>query len=320
VKIIIMDGKALNPGDMSWSDFEEYADVTVYEAVDYNDKAQIIERISDADAILINKVPIDEEILAAVPNLKYIGVSATGYNIVDIDAANRHHVTVTNIPAYATNAVTQFTFALLLEVASQVGVHNASIHAGEWQKAGTFSYWKTPLMEIHGKTMGLVGYGNIAQSVAKVAEAFGLQVIYYNHRPKTPTTATQIQVSLDELYAQADFISLHLPQNADTVNMINAESVAKMKPTAILINTARGGLVEPHAVAEALNAGKLAAYAADVQTEEPIEDGNPFLTSKNTYLTPHIAWAPIETRQRLLQISIDNFAGFVKGESQNVVS
>lgn len=320
MKIVVLDGHALNPGDLSWQGFEAYGEVEVYDRTSYTNKQEIIERIGSAEAILTNKTPIDEEVLAAVPQLKYIGVVATGYNVVDIAAARKRGIPVTNIPAYGTDAVAQSTFALLLEIANQVGVHNQSVHQGDWQNSIDFTYWKTPLMELRGKTIGLIGYGEIAQTTATIAHAFNMQVIYWNHRAKEAQAEWAQQVSLEELYHQSDVISLHVPQTAETEQMINQETIQQMKDGVILLNTARGGLLDEAAVAEALNAGKIYAAGVDVVSKEPMAADNPLLKAKNCFITPHIAWAPVETRERLMGIAVDNFAAFIHGTEKNVVN
>ncbi len=319
MKIVVLDGYALNPGDLSWQGFEELGEVTVYDRTSYTDKQEIIERIGDAEAILTNKTPITADVLKACPQLTYIGVLATGYNVVDLAAAKEQGITVTNIPSYSTNAVAQATFALLLEVTNQVGHHNRSVHQGDWQTSKDFSYWQTPLMELAGKTIGLIGYGAIAQAVATIAHAFQLKVIYFNHRPKPAQADWAKKVSLAELYQEADIISLHVPQFPETEKMIDRTALAQMKSSAILINTARGGLIDEAAVAEALQTGQIAALAADVVSKEPIAADNPLLKAPNCYLTPHIAWAPVETRRRLMGIAVANLSGFKAGTPQNVV-
>lgn len=319
MKIVVLDGYALNPGDLSWQGFEELGEVTVYDRTSYTDKQEIIERIGDAEAILTNKTPITADVLKACPQLTYIGVLATGYNVVDLAAAKEQGITVTNIPSYSTNAVAQATFALLLEVTNQVGHHNRSVHQGDWQTSKDFSYWQTPLMELAGKTIGLIGYGAIAQAVATIAHAFQLKVIYFNHRTKPAQADWAKQVSLAELYQEADIISLHVPQFPETEKMIDRTALAQMKSSAILINTARGGLIDEGAVAEALHTGQIAALAADVVSKEPIAADNPLLQAPNCYLTPHIAWAPVETRRRLMGIAVANLSGFNAGTPQNVV-
>lgn len=319
MKIVVLDGYALNPGDLSWAAFESLGDITVYARTSVTDQQEIVQRIGDAEVVLTNKTPIDESILAQVPQLKYIGVIATGYNVVDIEAAKKRGILVTNIPAYGTEAVAQFTFALLLEIVNQVGLHNESVHQGDWQKSVDFTYQKAPLIELKAKTIGLIGYGAIAQTVAKIAHAFEMKIIFWNHHPKeSPDWAEQ--VSLDELYQQADIISLHVPQTNETQHMIDQSAITKMKDGVILINTARGGLLEESAVAAALNTGKIYAAGMDVVAEEPMNPENPLLTAKNCFITPHIAWGAKETRARLMAIAADNLVQFLNGKPKNVVN
>lgn len=319
MKIVVLDGYALNPGDLSWAAFESLGDITVYARTSVTDQQEIVQRIGDAEVVLTNKTPINESILAQVPQLKYIGVIATGYNVVDIEAAKKRGILVTNIPAYGTEAVAQFTFALLLEIVNQVGLHNESVHQGDWQKSVDFTYQKAPLIELKAKTIGLIGYGAIAQTVAKIAHAFEMQIIFWNHHPKeSPDWAEQ--VSLDELYQQADIISLHVPQTNETQHMIDQSAITKMKDGVILINTARGGLLEESAVAAALNTGKIYAAGMDVVAEEPMNSENPLLTAKNCFITPHIAWGAKETRARLMAIAVDNLVQFLNGKPKNVVN
>ncbi|MEO1773132.1 D-2-hydroxyacid dehydrogenase [Candidatus Enterococcus ferrettii] len=320
MKIVVLDGHALNPGDLSWKGFERFGEVSVYGRTSYTNIDEIVERIGEAEVILTNKTPIDEEVLSQTPNVRYIGVIATGYNVVDTEAAKKRKITVTNIPAYGTDAVAQFTFALLLEITSQVGLHNQSVHGGDWEKSIDFTYTKTSLMELRGKTLGLIGYGAIAHATAKIAHAMNMEVIYANHRPKPSEEEWLSQVSLSELYQRSDIISLHIPQTKDTAGMINEESIMKMKDQVILLNTARGGLLDEQAVADALNEGKIAAAGVDVVSTEPIQADNPLLKAKNCFITPHIAWAPVETRERLMGIAVDNLAGFLNGKAQNIVN
>jgi glycerate dehydrogenase len=316
----VLDGYALNPGDLDWQGFEAFGEVTVYDRTSFTDKQEIIDRIGEAEAILTNKTPIDEEILSAVPKLKYIGVVATGYNVVDVAAARKRKIPVTNIPSYGTDAVAQFTFALLLEIANQVGVHNASVQQGEWQRSTDFTYQKTPLMELRGKTIGLIGYGEIAQATATIAHAFNMKVIYWNHRPKKAQEDWAKQVSIEEIYQQADIISLHVPQTSETEKMINQKTIARMKEGVILLNTARGGLLDEAAVADALNRGQIFAAGVDVVSKEPMTKDNPLMSAKNCIITPHIAWRPLETRERLMEIVVDNFAAYLAGKEKNVVN
>ena len=312
MKIVVLDGYASNPGDLSWEALEQMGELTVYERTK---PEELHERIRDAQIILLNKTPMNAAAFEAAPKLKLISVLATGYNIIDLEAAKAHGVRVCNAGSYSTNAVAQMTFALLLEATQQVGSHDAAVKAGQWSESKDFCFWNRPLMELVGKTMGLVGFGAIAQQVAKVAEAFGMRVLYTTrHKHEDPR-----YVSLDTLLEQSDVISLHCPQTAENLKMINPNSLSKMKDGAILINTARGGLVDEEAVYTALEQGKLAYYAADVVSQEPIRQDNPLLRAKNCYLTPHIAWAPKETRQRLHSINEENVRAFLSGYPQNVI-
>lgn len=312
MKIVVLDGYASNPGDLSWEPIAAMGDLTVY---DRTAPHELHERIKDAEIILLNKTPMNAAAFEAAPKLKLISVLATGYNVIDIEAAKAHGVRVCNAGSYSTNAVAQMTFALLLEATQQVGSHDAAVQAGQWSRSKDFCFWNRPLMELAGKTMGLVGFGSIAQAVAKVAEAFGMRVIYNTRRSHDDPR----YVSLDTLLRESDIVSLHCPQTAENLKMINPDTLGRMKDGAILINTARGGLVDEEAVRAALETGKLAFYAADVVSKEPIATDNPLLGAKNCYLTPHIAWAPKETRQRLHAINEENIRAFLAGTPQNVI-
>lgn len=320
MKIVNLDSYALNPGDLDWTPLKKLGDCTFYDRTPIDDDREILKRIGDAEIVLTNKTPLDKKTIISAPNLKYIGVTATGYNIVDINAAREAGIPVTNIPTYGTDAVAQFTFALLLEITSQVGLHNNLVHDGRWTTNPDFTFWVKPLMELKGKTIGLIGFGSIARKVAEIASAFSMNVIFYNHRLKTGIPGYVKQVSLDELYQNADIISLHVPQVPETTGIICRESIAKMKDGVILINTARGGLINEEDVAQALNNGKISAAGIDVAQKEPIPADSPLLTAKNCYITPHIAWAPRETRNRLLEIAIDNLKAFLNGNEINVVN
>ncbi len=319
MKIVDLDGYGLNPGDLSWDGFKQFGEFTNYDRTGDTD-AEILGRIGDAEVVLTNKTPLNRAVIMAAPKLTYIGVLATGYNVIDLTAANEKHVVVTNIPSYGTDAVAQHTFALLLEIVNQVGLHNAAVHQGEWSRSQDFTFWKTPLISLTGKTFGVIGYGRIGQAAAQIAHAFGMNVIFYNHHPKPTTVPWVKQVTLDELYAQADIISLHTPQTPATEKLINQEAIAKMKPGVILINTARGGLLNESDVAAALNDGRIYALGADVATQEPINADSPLLTAKNAFITPHIAWAATEIRERLMGIAVNNLKAFVAGKPVNVVS
>lgn len=320
MKIVVLDGLGLNPGDLDWHILDQFGEVVVYDATPYDDKDEIIKRLAGADVALVNKVPITSDIIDASPDLKAIAETATGYDNIDVDYAKTKHIAVMNVPTYGTDAVAQFTFALLLAVTSRVKQHDDLVHEGEWAKAGRFSFWDAPLMELKGKTLGLVGFGKIAQAVAKIALAFNMRVIFYNHQPKEVFDDTIKQVDLKTLYAESDIISLHVPFTPEMSEFINADTIGQMKDTAILINTARGKLINDADLAVALNSGQIAYAALDVATQEPISDNSPLLTAKHCYLTPHIAWAPLETRQRLLDIVVANIQGYLKNDPQNVVN
>ncbi|WEV44276.1 D-2-hydroxyacid dehydrogenase [Lactobacillus sp. ESL0684] len=319
MKIVNLDSYALNPGDLDWSELEKIGNCTFYDRTPVDDDQEILRRIGNAEIVLTNKTPLDEAVITAAPRLNYIGVTATGYNVIDLNAAKKAGVTVTNVPTYGTEAVAQATFALLLEITNQVGLHNQLVHDGKWSSNPDFTFWAKPLMELQGKTLGLIGFGAIAQKVAEIGHAFGMKVIFYNHRPKTVPAAWVEQVSLAQLYAQSDVISLHVPQTTQTTNLIDAAAIKQMKADVIIINTARGGLINEADLATALNNGQVAAAAVDVAQTEPIPAESPLLSAKNCYLTPHIAWAPQETRERLLAIVVDNLIAFLKHERLNVI-
>ncbi len=318
MKIVVLDGCAANSGDISWDDLAQYGELTVY---DRTDDADVIARIGDAELITTNKTVIDRHTMESCPKLKYIGVLATGYNVVDLDAAKEHGIVVTNVPAYSTDAVAQFTFALLLELANQVGVHNSSVKDGGWVRSKDFSYSVMPTMELYGKTMGIIGYGSIGQRVADIAHAFGMKVLVSSRTEKKLPEGGWIRwVSREELFAEADVISIHCPLFPETKGMINREAIGLMKRTALVINTARGGCIVEQDLADALNSGCIAGAAVDVVSQEPMKEDNPLLTAKNIIITPHIAWAPREVRQRLLQIAGDNMGAFLAGHPINVVN
>ena len=316
MKIVILDAYAANPGDLSWDEFAALGDLTVYDRTAQEDAAA---RIGDAEVVFINKVRLTDEIFAACPNLKLVSILATGYNIVDLAAAKRRGITVCNVPGYSTRAVVQMTFALLLEICQQVGLHSGAVHTGRWQTCPDFCFWDRPLIELDGKTMGIVGYGAIGSAVGTVAQALGMKLLV-TARHEKPVPEGARFVSLPELLAQSDVVSLHCPQTAENARMIDAGALAQMKDGAILLNTARGGLLDEQAVANALRSGKLLAAGMDVVSAEPIRADNPLLTAPNCFLTPHIAWAPLETRRRLQTISAKNLRAFLAGKPQNVVN
>lgn len=314
MKLTILDGHAVNPGDLSWDMFKEFADITVYERTP---KDLLISRIGDSDAIFLNKIQITEEVFEACPNLKYIGVLATGYNVIDLEAAKKHNVIVTNIPAYSTDSVAQHVFALILNLTNHVAMHNESVQNGDWVKCPDFCYWNAPLIELTNKTLGIFGYGSIGKKVAQIAQAFGMKVICCT---RTPKPGMPEAVSFEELLSKSDIVSLHAPLTDKTKNIINKDSLKLMKKSAILINTARGGFVVEKELADCLNNETIAGYAADVVLEEPMKAESPLLGVKNCIITPHIAWAPLETRARLQNIALENLKNYIDGKPSNVVS
>lgn len=317
MKIVVLDGYTLNPGDLDWHILDKFGKVTVHERTLLS---QIVERIGDADVIFTNKTPLTKETLSQCKSLKYIGVLATGYNVVDVVSAKENSITVTNIPTYGTTAVAQMVVALLLEICHHVGDHSVSVKSGDWSTCDDFCYWNYPLVELAGKTMGIIGFGRIGQNTALIAKALGMNVIAHDEYPNDSGKLIAKYVSLDELFAQSDVISLHCPLFPSTAGIINKTSIAKMRDGSIIINTSRGPLIVEQDLADALNSGKIFAAAVDVVSTEPIKTDNPLLTAKNCIITPHIAWAPKESRQRLMDIAAENLAAFVKGNPINVVS
>ncbi len=320
MKIVVLDGYTLNPGDLSWEGIGKFGDLTVYDRT-VKQADEIIKAIDNAEIIFTNKTPLAREVLYQLPSLKYIGVLATGYNVVDIIAARELGITVTNIPTYGTTAVAQFTFALILELCHHVGDHSRSVQNGEWSSCPDFCFWNTPLIELAGKTLGIIGFGRIGQATAKVATAFGLNVLYndVNNSGKLDTDNCHY-TDLDTLFAKSDIISLHCPLFESTQGIINRDNILKMKDGAMIINTSRGPLVVEKDLTEALNNGKLAGAALDVVSTEPIERTNELLKAKNCILTPHIAWAPTESRFRLMNMAVENLTAFLKGTPKNVVN
>ncbi len=314
-KITVLDGHALNPGDLSYSVLEEFGSVTVYERTKSED---VIERIGDSDIIFLNKVCITKEIISACHNLKYIGVLATGYNVIDTKAAKEAGLIVTNIPAYSTNAVAQHVFSFILHFTNRVAQHSTDVKNGGWIKAQDFCYWLSPLTELEGKTLGIIGYGNIGSRVAHIAKAFGMKVVTANDSARAKADNVKAVGVLG--LSQCDFISLHIPLTTENAHFFNAGIIEQIcNKNTILINTARGGLIDEQAVADALKSGNLAGYAADVVESEPMREDSPLLSAPNCVLTPHIAWAPKETRQRCLNIAVDNLRSYINGKAKNVV-
>ncbi|MGI6668942.1 MAG: D-2-hydroxyacid dehydrogenase [Acetivibrionales bacterium] len=318
MKIVILDGYTENPGDLSWEGFASLGELTVY---DRTRREEIIPRIGDAEIVITNKTPLDAEIFDACPSIRYVGVLATGYNVVDVEAAAKRNIIVTNIPTYGTAAVAQFTFALLLEVCHHVWKHYEAVKAGEWARRGDFCFWDYPLIELAGKTMGIIGFGRIGQNVAKIAQSFGMNVLAASrHQDKSLESETLRYATPDELLEKSDVISLHCPLTSSTKGIINKDTIAKMKDGVILINTARGPLIVEEDLKEALCSGKVAYAAVDVVSVEPITDDNPLLSAPNCIITPHIAWAPKESRKRLMDIAVDNLKAFLSDNPVNTVT
>lgn len=318
MKITVLDGYALNPGDLSWEGMEKLGELTVY---DRTSPEETLKRVEDAEIVLTNKTVLSREIIEKLPDLKYIGVLATGYNVVDREAARERGITVTNIPAYSTDSVAQQVFALLLAITNRVEHYAEENRRGRWCRSEDFCYLDFPIMELAGKCFGIVGFGNIGRSVARIALAFGMRVQALTSKaPEALPKGVEKAASLDSLLAGSDVVSLHCPLTEDTAHMINAATLAKMKPTAIFINTGRGPLVDEAALAEALNSGKLRAAGLDVLSCEPPKKDNPLLRPRNCFITPHLAWASVESRRRLMDIAVENISAFLKGEPVNVVS
>ncbi|MGI6161817.1 MAG: D-2-hydroxyacid dehydrogenase [Christensenellales bacterium] len=318
MKIVVLDGYTLNPGDLDWKGLEAIGQLTVY---DRTPEDKIVERIGDAEIVYTNKTPITAATLDACPAIKFIGVLATGYNIVDVDAAKAKGIPVANIPTYGTSAVAQFVFALLLEICHHVGEHSAAVQEGAWGAQPDFCFWNYPLIELAGKTVGIIGYGRIGRQVAVIAQAFGMKVLAYDAiAVNDEKTDTFSPATLDELWAGSDVISLHCPLFPSTEGIINKDSIAKMKDGVIIINTSRGPLIVEEDLRAAVDSSKVFAAAVDVVSSEPIKDTNPLLGSKNIIITPHIAWAPKESRTRLMNIAVDNLSAFLSGSPTNVVN
>ncbi len=316
MKIVVLDGYALNPGDLSWEEISKLGNCIIY---DRTPKELTVERALDADAVFTNKVILNREIIRQLPGLKFIGVLATGYNVVDLEAATEAGIVVTNIPAYSTASVAQMVFSHILNFAQNVGVHARSVAAGEWAASADFAYWKTPQIELAGKTLGIIGFGKIGQEVAKIGSAFGMKVIFTS-RSKKETTLEAVQVDLEKLLAESDFISINCPLTPENTGFMNKSAFAKMKRTAFLVNTGRGPLVNEQDLADALNAGRIAGAGLDVLSVEPALPDNPLVHAKNCYITPHIAWATFEARSRLMQIAADNLESFLNGAPKNKVN
>ena len=318
MKIVVLDGYTLNPGDLDWKGLEALGELTVY---DRTDACDIVSRIGDAEIVYTNKTPLTEETFAACPSIRFVGVLATGYNIVDVDAAKRRGIPVCNVPTYGTTAVAQFTMALLLEVCHHVGAHSDAVREGAWASCPDFCFWNYPLIELAGKTMGIIGFGRIGQDVGKLAQAFGMKVLAFDHHKRPELECdTMRYAELDELFAESDVISLHCPLFPSTQGIINAENIKKMKDGVIILNDSRGPLIVEQDLYDALESGKVAAAAVDVVSTEPIREDNVLLKAKNMMITPHIAWAPKESRARLMDVAVKDLEAFLAGSPINVVN
>jgi len=318
MKIVILDGYTENPGDLSWDELGKFGELTVYDRTKEED---VVARIGDAEVVYTNKTPITRATLEACPSIKFISVLATGYNVVDVTAAKERNIPVTNIPTYGTDAVSQFAIAHLLEMCHHVGEHSEAVKNGEWTNNEDWTFWKHPLIELAGKTMGIIGFGRIGQGTGRIAQALGMKVVAYDaHRRPELVTDTCKYVELDELFKESDFISLHCPLFKETEGIINKDNIAIMKDGVKIINTSRGPLIVEEDLRDALNSGKVSGAGVDVVSTEPIKADNPLLQAKNIYITPHIAWAPKESRQRLMDIAVDNLRAYAEGQPINVVN
>lgn len=320
MKIVVLDGYTENPGDLSWEPFEALGELTVYDRTDVSDKDEIISRIGDAEAVLTNKTPIDRTVLDQCPNLRFISVLATGYNVVDVAYAKEKGIPVSNIPAYGTDAVGQFAIALLLEICHRIGHHDQAVKEGRWTACQDWCFWDYPLIELAGKTMGIIGFGRIGQKTGQIAKAMGMKILAYNRSQSESGKEIAEYVDLDTLLAQSDVIALHCPLFPETQEIINRETISKMKDGVIIINNSRGPLIAEQDLADALNSGKVYAAGLDVLCDEPMRKDNPLLTAKNCIITPHISWAPRESRQRIMDMSVRNLRAFLDGKPINVVN
>jgi glycerate dehydrogenase len=318
MKIVALDGHTLNPGDNPWDPVAALGDFSVY---DKTPDELVLERAAGAQVILTNKVPLTPAVFDALPDLQFVSVTATGYNVVDTEAARARDIPVSNIPVYGTDSVAQYAMALLLELCHHVGHHDNAVHQGGWKNSGYWSFWETPLMELAGKTIGLIGFGRIGQRVGELAHAFGMEVWAYAPSPKdAPAYEPFALKSVEEIFAGADVVSLHCPQTPENTGFVNANLLATMKEGALFINTGRGGLVDEQALLDALRAGTPRAAATDVASTEPIENGNPLLQAPNLLITPHMAWATVEARKRLMAMTADNIKAFQDGSPINLVN
>lgn len=320
MKIVVLDGYTENPGDLSWRELGELGELTVYDRTDVNHPEEIISRIGDAEVVITNKTPISRHTMDACPNMRYIALLATGYNVVDVEAAGERGIPVSNVPTYGTAAVGQFAIAMLLEICHHVAYHSQTVFDGKWSACPDWCYWDYPLIELDGKTMGIIGFGRIGQQTGKIAKAMGMKLLAYDAHPKEASKALADYVDLDTLLAASDVIALHCPLFPETEGIINRHTIAKMKDGVIILNNSRGPLIVEQDLADALNSGKVFAAGLDVVSREPIQNDNPLLKSRNCLITPHISWAPKESRQRILDCTVSNVAAFQAGRPINVVN
>ena len=320
MKIVILDGYTENPGDLSWRELEKLGDVTVYERTSLTDEEEAIRRLEGAEVAITNKTPITRRVMDSCPQLKYISMLATGYNVVDADYARERGIPLSNIPTYGTAAVGQFAIAMLLEICHHVAHHSQSVHEGRWEACADWCYWDYPLIELDGKSMGIIGFGRIGQQTGRIAKALGMKILAYDSYPNDAGREIAEYVDLDTLLASSDVIALHCPLFPETRGIINRETIAKMKNGVIILNNSRGPLVVEQDLADALNSGKVYAAGVDVVSTEPIRGDNPLLTAKNCIITPHISWAPKESRQRIMDTVVSNVKSYLAGAPANVVN
>ena len=319
MKLTVIDGYTMNPGDLSWEQYEKFGELRVFDHYT-GDEEEVIRRIGDAEIVIANKSKVTRRVIDACPNIRFIAVQATGYDPIDYVYAREKGIPVSNVPAYGTDSVAQFAIALLLEICGHAGHHDQAVHQGKWAACGDWCFWDYPMIELSGKTMGIIGFGRIGQALGRIASALGMKVLAYNRSRSESGAKIAQYVELDELLERADVISLHCPAFPETVGMINRDTIAKMKDGVILINNSRGALVVEQDLAQALNSGKVAAAALDVVSSEPIREDNPLLRAKNCLITPHISWAPKESRQRIMDCTEENIRCFLAGKPQNVVN
>ena len=320
MKIVVLDGYTENPGDLSWEELGKFGELTVYDRTSLTDEEEAVRRIGDADIVFTNKTPVTKKVIDSCPGIKMISLLATGYNVVDYEYAKEKGIPVTNVPTYGTASVGQFAIALLLEICHHIGEHSRSVREGKWQNCEDWCYWDYPLIELEGKTLGVIGFGRIGQTTGKIAKAMGMKVLAYDNYPNESGLAIAEYTDLDTLFASSDVIALHCPLFPDTEGIINKENISKMKDGVILINNSRGPLIVEQDLADALQSGKVAAAGLDVVSTEPVKGDNPLLTAPNCIITPHISWAPKESRQRIMDCAVDNVKAYLEGRPVHVVN